>query len=106
MAFGKAGAGATVKLDADVKSIDGKTILFKKGSTTSVSTMLSAILEAGPQVVKFGEQGGKGEGAANGKVELTKEQEAKVTRMGFNLDTFKKQLAKGTISLTELEENA
>lgn len=92
--MGLAHAG-TVKLQADVKSMN-----LTKGQSTSVISMLSAILEAGPKMIKFGE---KGNGKGEGKVELTKEQEDKIKRSGFNLDTFKKQLAKGTITLEDLD---
>jgi hypothetical protein len=94
--FAKLGS---VKLSTDVKGMK-----LAKGQSASILTMLSAMLEAGATKVKFGEQGkdGQGEGKA---VELTTEQEEKVVRMGFSLDTFKKHLAKGTISLEDLEEN-
>lgn len=99
LSLSKAGS---VNFSSDVKGSDGK-VLFAKSKTTSAITMLSAILEAGPKVIKFSEQGANG-GEGEATVELTKEQEERVVHMGFNLETFKKQLAKGTISLTDLEE--
>lgn len=107
LSFAKLGE---VKLSADLKgvtlskgkfAIDAKGKL-SKGQSVGILTMLSAMLEAGPDLIKFGEKGGQGEGG--NKVELTKEQEAKIVRMGFNLETFKKQLKAGTITLSEIEE--
>jgi type IV secretory pathway VirB10-like protein len=99
MAFSAIPTGVPVALSKDIKSTDGKKVLFAKGSKPSIATMLSAILEAGPKMIKFGEQGGKGESA----VELTKEQEEKLTRMGFSVEKFKKQLKAGTITMEDLE---
>jgi len=83
-------------------SSDVKALKLSKGQNTSLITMLSAILEAGPQVVKLGEQGGDSKDEE--KVELSKEQEAKLKRMGFNLNTIKKQLAAGKLTLSEENE--
>lgn len=90
-------SGAMVELS---KPIEG--ITLSKDKTTSVVTMLSAILEAGPAVMKFGEKG-TGKVEDGDKVELTKEQETKIRKMGFSVETFKKQLAKGTVKLEDLE---
>ena len=101
LSLAKAGS---VNFSSDVKGADGK-VMFAKSKTTSVITMLSAILEAGPKVLKLNnEQGADGNGEGEAKVELTKEQEAKIERMGFSVATFKKQLEAGTISLNDIEE--
>lgn len=94
----------SVNLSSDIKGSDGK-VLFAKSQSTSVVTMLSAILNAGPQILKLGKEQGTSAGQGeDAKVELTKEQEERIVHMGFNLETFKKQLSAGTISLTDLEE--
>jgi hypothetical protein len=100
MAFAKAGSAAQVKLSTEIKTKDGKQVLFAKGATPSVTAMLSAILSAGPKVLKLGEQGGKGEEA---KVELTKEQEEKLAKRGINVETFKKRVAEGKITLEDID---
>jgi len=91
MALAKQGA---VTLSTDVKSLN-----LSKGQSTSVTSLLSAILGAGPDYVKFGEKGAGGEK----KVELSKEDEAKIVKMGFNPGTFKKQLKAGTITMEDIE---
>lgn len=90
----------SVTLSADVK-VDGKVTLAKGEGGVNIVTMLSAILNAGPALKLNAEQGAQGE---ENKVELSKEQEEKITKMGFNLATFKKQLEAGTITLNEIEE--
>lgn len=101
LSLAKAGS---VNLSTDIKGSDKK-VLFAKGKTTSVITMLSAILEAGPQILKLdNEQGGAGSGEGEAKVELTAEQKDKITRMGFSVEKFEKHLKAGTISLTDLED--
>lgn len=102
MAFAKATAGVQYAFAADVKSNDNK-VLFSKGQKTSALTLLSDILEAGPKVIKLGERGGKPVEGGN-KVELTTEQEEKLKKFGVNVDTFKKQLAAGTVTLADIEE--
>lgn len=68
----------------------------------SIITLLSAILEAGAVQVKLdNEQGKDGEEL---KVELSAEQEAKIKKFGLNVETFKKQMEKGNISLDDLKE--
>ncbi len=99
--FALSGSGAKITFAKDYKGSDGK-VMFAKGSTTSVLTMLSAILEAGPKVLSFKEQGGQG-GKGGATAELTKEQEAKIKKYGFSVEKFKKQLAAGTITMEDIE---
>lgn len=93
--------GASVSLTKDVK---GMQLSKEEKENTSIVTLLSAILNAGTtQVVLNNEKGSTTTGEEEVKVELTAEQEAKVKKYGFNVETFKKQLAKGTVTLEELE---
>lgn len=94
--MGLAKQDLTVKF---AKPIEG--VKLSKDNSTSVLVMLSAILEAGATQVKFGEQGGSGNGGVT--AELTKEQEEKIVAMGFSVEKFKSQLAKGNITLKALE---
>jgi hypothetical protein len=86
-----------VTLTAPVKGLK-----LEKGKKTSVVSLLSAILEAGPTGIKYGEQGSTTEGEV--KAELSKEQEKELTRMGFDPKVVNKHLAAGTISLNDQED--
>lgn len=89
-----------LKLSKGTIAVDSKAELAK-GQSIGIMTMLSAMLEAGPNLVKFGEKGGQGE---DEKVELTDDQKERITKMGFSVEKFEKHLKAGTITLNDLEK--
>lgn len=93
---------APVKLSKAVTLSKDQTL--KEGESASVISLLSAILSAGPSVLKLGEKGSDKTDATEGEVTLTDEDRAMLSKLGVSEESYIKQVKDGTFSKSKNKE--